>query len=188
MILYKLRIAPCCALPQSYSYAHFRAACASLLAHNCYLRNRIQSLTHASRVSILSAFSKSCSVMILYKLRIAPCCALPQSYRYAHFRAACASLRAHTCCLRNRIQSLTHAWRVTILSAFSKSCSVMILYKLRIAPCCALPQSYRYAHFRAACASLRAHTCCLRNRIQSLTHAWRVTILSAFSKSLYTKI
>ena len=32
---------------------------------------------------------------------------------------------------------------------------------------------------------LHAHTCCLRNRIQSLTHASRVTILSAFSKSLY---
>ena len=44
-----------------------------------------------------------------------------------------------------------------------------------------------YSHFRAACASLRAHTCCLRNRIQSLTHASRVTILSAFSKSLYSK-
>ena len=44
-----------------------------------------------------------------------------------------------------------------------------------------------YSHFRAARASLRAHTCCLRNRIQSLTHASRVTILSAFSKSLYSK-
>ena len=62
-----------------------------------------------------------------------------------------------------------------------------ILYKLRIAPCFALPQSYRHSHFRAACASLRAHTCCLRNRIQSLTRASRATILSAFSKSLYSK-
>ena len=44
-----------------------------------------------------------------------------------------------------------------------------------------------YSHFRAACASLRAHTCCLRNRIQSLTHAFRVTSLFAFSKSLYIK-
>ena len=73
------------------------------------------------------------------------------------------------------------------LTAFSKSCSVMILYKLRIAPCFALSQSYRYEHFHAACASLRAHTCCLRNRIQSLTRASRATSLSAFSKSLYNK-
>ena len=35
--------------------------------------------------------------------------------------------------------------------------------------------------------ALHPHTCCLRNRIQSLTHASRVTILSAFSKSLYSK-
>jgi len=33
---------------------------------------------------------------------------------------------------------------------------------------------------------LHAHTCCLRNRIQSLTRASRATILSAFSKSLYS--
>ena len=44
-----------------------------------------------------------------------------------------------------------------------------------------------YSHFRAACASLRAHTCCLRNRIQSLTRASRAMILSAYSKSLYSK-
>jgi thiamine biosynthesis protein ThiI len=76
------------------------------------------------------------------------------------------------------------------LSAFSKSffCTCVLLYKLRIAPCFALPQSYRYSHFRAAYASLRAHTCCLRNRIQSLTRASRATSLSAFSKSLYIKI
>ena len=49
----------------------------------------------------------------VYKLRIAPCCALSQSCRYKHFRAAYASLRAYTCCLRNRIQSLTRASRAT---------------------------------------------------------------------------
>ena len=62
------------------------------------------------------------------------------------------------------------------------------LYKLRIAPCCALPQSYKYSHSRAAYASLRAHTCCLRNRIRSLTRASRATSPSAFSKSLYSKL
>ena len=109
----------------------------------------------------------------LYKLRIAPCCTLPQSYKYSLSRAAYASLRAHTCCLRNRIRSLTRASRAASPSAFSKSlynkhsydtlCHK--LYKLRIAPCCALPQSYKYSLSRAAYASLRAHTCCLRNRI-----------------------
>ena len=33
------------------------------------------------------------------------------------------ALHPHTCCLRNRIQSLTHASRVTILSAFSIHCA-----------------------------------------------------------------
>ena len=57
----------------------------------------------------------------MYKLRIAPCFALPQSYRYEHFRAACASLRAHTCCLRNRIQSLTHASRQAACLRFRRA-------------------------------------------------------------------
>ena len=58
-----------------------------------------QSLTRASRATILTVpfeelFHK------LYKLRIAPCFALSQSYKHSHFRAAYASLRAHACCLR----------------------------------------------------------------------------------------
>ena len=68
---------------------------------------------------------------------------------------------------------------------YNKDTLCYTLYKLRIAPCFALSQSYRYEDFAAF--ALHPHTCCLRNRIQSLMRASRATILSAFSKSLYSR-
>ena len=110
-------------------------------------------------------YDKSCHT--LYKLRIAPCFALSQSYRHSHFRAACASLRAHTCCLRNRIQSLTRASRATILSAFSKSLynkrpndkSCHILYKASCSVASQLSQLPHVFAFSRCFTPLHAHTC-----------------------------
>ena len=73
-------------------------------SRSCHMHSHSRGASHRSML-IPGCF--------LYKLRIAPCFALAQSYRHSHFRAAYASLRAHTCCLRNRIQSLTRASRAT---------------------------------------------------------------------------
>ena len=134
------------------------------------------------RLRDLSAFSKSClRYCISYGLLRASHSRNPTGIRISRVRASSSYL----------LPSKAHPTSYARFACDESFCVFeelfKVLYKLRIASCFALLQSYKYSHFRAAYASLRAHTCCLRNRIRPLTRASRATSPSAFSKSLYSK-
>ena len=112
---------------------------APLHAHTCCLRNRIQSLTRASRQANCLRFrSVSC---ISYGLLRASHSRNPTGMSvFAVFHTASRSYL-----LPSKSHTVSYARFATgELFAFSKR----VVYKLRIAPCFALSQSYRHERFR----------------------------------------
>ncbi len=82
--------------------------------------------------------------LLLHKLRIAPCFALSQSYRYSDFALSRFILIPVAFEIAS---SLFRALCVCRACLRFRRALFLLLHKLRIAPCFALSQSYRYSDF-----------------------------------------